>query len=173
MPTWTQDDSTTEIFTYKAGLLSRVAHDLLLRCTSFELTLEEDTVHGHFDASSLMVMGAMKDGVLNPSTLSDKDKRDVLDNVRKHVFKRHEQAKIHFECDELEVEEDHIEGEGRLTIPPRSHDIDFEVQISGGEAVCEVKLHQPDWGISPFTALMGALKIKPDILVRVTVPWKS
>jgi len=173
MPTWTQNDSTAEIFTYKAGLLSRVAHDLLLKCTAFELTLEGDKVHGHFDASSLVVIGAMKNGVVNPSTLSDKDKRDVLDNVRKHVFKRHDPKKIHFECDDLEIEDDHIEGEGTLTIPPRSHDIDFEVQISGGKAVCEVTLHQPDWGITPFTALMGTLKIKPDIRVRMTVPWTS
>jgi hypothetical protein len=30
-------------------------------------------------------------------------------------------------------------------------------------------MHQPDWGIKPFTALLGALKIKPDIELVVRV----
>jgi hypothetical protein len=36
--------------------------------------------------------------------------------------------------------------------------------------VAEIKLHQPDFGIKPFTAALGALKVKPDVVVRVSVP---
>jgi hypothetical protein len=39
--------------------------------------------------------------------------------------------------------------------------------------VAEVKIHQPDFGIKPYTAALGALKVKPDVLVRVSVPRES
>ncbi|MEZ4320129.1 MAG: hypothetical protein R3F61_21800 [Myxococcota bacterium] len=173
MPTWTQADGTCEIFTYKAGLLAAVGHDLKLRCTRFSLTLEDGAVHGDFDGTALEVVGAMRDGTLHPETLSEKDKRDILDNIRNGVFKRHDQQRIHFGCDDLDGDDEVLEGDGILTIPPNEHRIAFEVQVHDDEAVCEVTLHQPDWGISPFKALMGTLKIQPDVRVRITVPWTT
>ena len=173
MPTWTQDDATCEVFTFKAGLLSAVGHDLLLRCTRFSLTLEDDAIHGDFDGGAFEVVGALKNGEIDPDALSDKDKRDILGNIRTHVFKRHEEGAIRFECDELEADDEILEGDGTLFIPPKEHDLSFEVHIEGDKAVCELVLHQPDWGITPFKALMGTLKIKPDIKVRMTVPWTS
>lgn len=171
MPTWTQADATCEIFTYKAGLLSAVGHDLLLRCNKFELTYEDGEVHGRFDGLAMEVVGALKNGQVNPNALSEQDCRDILNNIRVGVFKRHEASDITFMCDDLEEDDELIEGEGTLTIPPNDHDIDFELSIDGDQAVCEVTLHQPDWGIAPFKALMGTLRIQPDIKVRVTVPW--
>lgn len=173
MPTWSQDDATCEILTYKAGLLSAVGHDLLLQCRRFRLTLDDGALEGEFDASDIEVVGAMKKGVLDPNVLSDKDKREILQNMRNGVFKKHDARAVTFVCDDIEEDDDFLEGDGTLTIPPRSHDVAFEVHIADGKAVCEVKLHQPDWGISPFKALMGTLRIQPDITVRMTVPWTS
>ena len=36
-----------------------------------------------------------------------------------------------------------------------------------GDDEAEVTLHQPDYGIKPYSAMFGALKIKPDIRVRL------
>ncbi len=173
MPTFTQDDATCEIFTYKAGLLSAVGHDLLLRCTRFELTVDEESASGTFDGTALEVVGAMKGGAVQTGVLSAKDCADILANIRNAVFKRHEAGRITFESDDFDIDGDTAEGDGTLTIPPRAHDLDFEVSLDDGKAVCEVVLHQPDWGITPFSALMGTLKVKPDVRVRITVPWTN
>lgn len=173
MPTWTQDDGTCEVLTFKAGLLSAVGHDLLFRVGRWELTLSDDAVEGWFDGTSLSVVGAMKGGVLAPGVLSPKDQREILDNLRNHVFKRHRVERITFACDELEVSDHGVDGDGRLTIPPQSHGVSFEAERDGDRLVCEVVLHQPDWGITPFKALMGALRIQPDVRVRIAVPWGS
>ncbi len=173
MPTWTQDDATCEIFTFKAGLLSAVGHDLLLRCNKFELTYDDGEVSGTFDGHAMEVVGALRDGELHAGALSDQDCRDILNNIRTGVFKKHEATAITFHCDDLEEDDDFIEGEGTLTIPPHAHDVDFELSIEDDRAVCEVTLHQPHWGIAPFKALMGTLRIQPDIRVRITVPWTS
>lgn len=173
MPTFDASQATCEIFTYKAGVLAAVGHDLLLRVESFQLTVDEDAVHGTFDGTSMTVVGAVKNGELAPGVLSDKDKAEVLDNIRKYVFKGFQAERITFECNEVDGDDDYLEGEGVLTIPPNQHDVDFEVEIRDGKAVCELKLHQPDWGIKPFSALMGALRVQPDVLVRLTVDWNG
>jgi hypothetical protein len=37
----------------------------------------------------------------------------------------------------------------------------------------EVTLHQPDFRIEPYRAALGALKIKPDVRVRVRIPKRD
>ena len=39
--------------------------------------------------------------------------------------------------------------------------------------VTVVRLHQPDFGIKPYSALLGTLKIKPEVTVRCSVPRAS
>lgn len=172
MPTWTESDARCEVLTFKAGMLSAMGHDLLLAITRFSLTLDDDHVVGTFDGSSLKVLGALNGETLDTDALSERDKRDILTNIQK-VFAGHRQSEIRFEAEDLEVSDDFIEGEGELTIPPHFHAVDFEVAIDGDQATCEIVLHQPHWGITPFKALMGALKIKPDVRIRIVVPWKS
>ncbi|MCB9670520.1 MAG: hypothetical protein H6736_09250 [Alphaproteobacteria bacterium] len=171
MPVFDASSGTCEIFTYKAGLLSAVGHDLLFRVKRWSLTVEDDHIEGTFDGTSFEVVGAIKDGRVAPGALSAKDERDILANIDKHVFKGFRPRDIRFEADDVDVDDDCIEGTGTLAIPPGRHDVRFEAHIEGGKATCRLTLHQPDWGITPFKALMGTLKIKPDIKVRITVPW--
>ncbi len=173
MPRYDADDGRCTVYTYKAGLLSAVGHDLAFRLTRWSLEVEEDRIEGHFDGTSLELLGVVRDGVPVPGVLSASDERQVMDNIRKYVFKGFRPAEIHFVAEDVEIDDDRIEGEGVLTIPPRSHAVPFEVEIDDGEARCSVRLHQPHWGIKPFSALMGTLKIKPDVEVRLTVPWDA
>ncbi|MCK6501917.1 hypothetical protein L6R53_00690 [Myxococcota bacterium] len=171
MTTFRPPQATCTVRVFKAGLLSAMGHDLELRLTRFSLTVDGDRIQGDFDATSLEVVGAIKDGRLDPGALSAKDQRDILDNVRKAVFKGLRPEAVRFEAQGVEQTDEGLAGTGTLTIPPRRHDLDFEVHRAGGKATCEVVLHQPDWGISPFKAPLGVLKIQPDLRVRVEVPW--
>lgn len=173
MPTFDPTTGSCEIRTFKAGLLSAVGHDLAFRVQRWSLTLdpEEERIEGTFDGTSLEVLGAVKDGVVDPGVLSAKEQAEVLENIRKYVFKGFRPAEIAFEAEDVEFDEDAIEGEGTLLIPPGRHAVQFEASVEDGSALCKVRLHQPDFGIVPFKALMGALKIQPDIEVWVTVPF--
>ena len=168
-----QTQGTCIVYTYKAGVLSAVGHDLAIRCERFsiDIDLDDEVIEGRFDATQLTVLGAVKNGVIVDDVLSPKDTAEILANIRNYVLKNHQGAQIRFESDDLEIDDDTIEGDGTLTIPPRSHRVDFEADIEDGRAVCSIKLHQPDFGITPFSALMGALRIQPDILIEVDVPW--
>jgi hypothetical protein len=36
--------------------------------------------------------------------------------------------------------------------------------------VARVRLHQPDLGIKPYSAMLGTLKIQPGVAVEISVP---
>ena len=46
----------------------------------------------------------------------------------------------------------------------------LEGQYHEGRLVAEVRLHQPDFGITPYRALLGALRVRADVLVSLSIP---
>jgi polyisoprenoid-binding protein YceI len=60
--------------------------------------------------------------------------------------------------------------EGTLTLTGVSRPVTVEVRRDGERLVAEVLVHQPAFGIRPYSAMLGALKVRADVLVRVSVP---
>jgi len=48
--------------------------------------------------------------------------------------------------------------------------ISAETRVEGGKQVAEVEIDQPEFGVVPFKAMMGTLKVKPVVRVKVSVP---
>ena len=85
-----------EVYTFKEGLLGRVAHDLRLSVGSFSIEgADAEKVEARFDIASFKVDGAMRDGRLDDSALDDGDKREILDNVRNKIL--HADRPLRFE----------------------------------------------------------------------------
>ena len=166
------DANTAEclVFTYKDGLLSRVGHDLKLRCDRFSVTLEEDRVEATFDAGAWTCVAALKDGRENPGALSNKDKRQILENMRKGVLQPNKYKDIRFRSTAVERDGNALKVKGDLTLHGATRQITASARKVSGKWVAEVELDQTDFGIKPFTALMGTLKVKKNVKVRVSVP---
>ena len=60
--------------------------------------------------------------------------------------------------------------DGDLTLHGVSKALHAETQLEAGRQVASIELHQPDYGITPYKAMMGTLKVKPDVIVRLSVP---
>jgi len=60
--------------------------------------------------------------------------------------------------------------EGTLEMYGKSRSIQTSVRAQGDRWLAEVSIHQPDFGIKPYKAALGALKVKPDVQVRLSVP---
>jgi len=166
------DASTAEclVFTYKDGLLSRVGHDLKLRCDRFTVDLDDEHVQATFDAGAWTCLAALKNGRENPGALSDKDKRQILENMRKSVLEPDRHPEIRFVSTELGREGNALRVRGDLTLCGTTRSISATARRVSGTWVAEVDLDQTHFGIKPFTALMGTLKVKPGVKVRLTVP---
>ena len=163
------------IFTFKDGLLSRLAHDLKLQVRRFSIEADQSTheIHATFDPSSIDVVCAQLDGRDDPSTLSQSDKSKIQDNITKDVLHVKKFPEIRFDSTRVVERGDGYAVEGTLRLHGRSKTIQTGVRVQGPRFVVEVGLHQPDFGIKPYAAALGALKVKPDVVVRVSVPRES
>jgi polyisoprenoid-binding protein YceI len=160
------------LFSYKDGLLARLAHDLKLQVERFSIEVDETTheIKATFDPSSISVVCAQVDGRDDPSTLSQGDKKKIHDNVTKDVLHVRKFPEIRFESTNVVERGQGFAVEGTLHLHGKSKSIQASVRADGSRWVTEVRLHQPDFGIKPYTAAFGALKVKPDVLVRVSAP---
>lgn len=162
------------VFTFKEGLLSAVAHDLKLAVTKLTLDFdpESKSIDAVFDATSLRVACAMKDGLERQDTLSAKDKRDIEDNMAKDVLVTKKHREIRFRSKSVTPVGSGYRILGTLEIRGKVREISLEARTVGDDVRIDARLHQPDFGVKPFSAMLGTIKIKPEIEVRITVPKK-
>lgn len=160
------------VFSFKDGLLARLAHDLKMQVERFSIEVD-DTSHqikATFDPSSIQVVCAQVDGRDNPDTLSRGDKKKIHDNVVNDVLRVRKHPEIRFDSTQVVERGQGFAVEGTLQIHGKSRNIQASVRADDDRWVTEVRVHQPDFGIKPYTAALGALKVKPDVLVRLSVP---
>ena len=163
------------VFSFKDGLLARLAHDLKLQVERFSIEVDETTrqIKATFDPSSLQVVCARVDGRDDLSTLSKGDKKKIYDNVTKDVMRTRKHPEIRFDSTNVVERGEGFAVEGTLQMYGNSRNIQTSVRAEGERWIAEMKIHQPDFGIKPFTAALGALKVKPDVMVRLSVPRES
>lgn len=163
------------LFSFKDGLLARLAHDLKLQVERFSIEVDDTThqITATFDPSSIQVVCARIGGRDDPSTLSRGDKKKIYDNVTKDVLRTRKHPEIRFDSTNVVERGEGFTVEGTLQMYGKSRNIQTSLRANGDRWVVELKLHQPDFGIRPYTAALGALKVKPDVMVRLSVPRHS
>ena len=76
---------SVRISTFKDGLLARLAHDLQIRSTDWEIVVDGDTVRGRFGLAGLKVDSAVEHGRVADGVLSASDRgkieRTMADDV--------------------------------------------------------------------------------------------
>ena len=172
MPTYDSNQAECFIFTFKDGLLSPIAHDLRIRVTSFRVEVDEakTSVVASFDTTSLRVDTPMKDGAENPSALSAADKDKIAAQIRDDVLHSSKHPAASFRSSHVTARGDGgYDLTGELTLHGVSKPIEAQTQLVDGRQQLELTLHQPDFGITPFKAMLGTLKIQPNVKVRIRV----
>lgn len=157
--------ATCTIFTFKDGFLSRIAHDLRIRVKSFWIEADEQRIRAEFDVRSLEVETAMKDGRPHDA-LAPADKEKIRATIAGDVLHTTRHPTVSFESESFDADS----VRGTLKLHGTSRPLSFRIEKSGGERKIRVTLHQPDFGIEPYRAALGALKLKPDVIVELTLP---
>lgn len=175
MPTWGPDRASCEILTFKEGLLSPMAHDLLLRVTRFELEVGErpPSVRAWFDADSLEVVAAVRGGRPAPEVLRDADRDEIRRNALREVLEAGRFPRVTFASTAVSARPGGYEVRGELTLHGTARQISFAVLRGDTGLRAEIPLRQPDFGIRPYSAMMGTLRVKPEVRVRIAAPALS
>ncbi|HRI09772.1 MAG TPA: YceI family protein [Nannocystaceae bacterium] len=167
MPKYDAQSARAEVFTFKEGLFSAMGHDLRIAVTAFQVTVDDQThaISATFDAHSLRVVGPAGGG-----SLSDKDRREIEHNIADEVLDARRYPTIRFTSTRVTPRGEGFEIAGDLELHGQRRAITFTTRREGQNQIASITLHQPDYGIKPYRAPLGVLKIKPDVRVELSLP---
>jgi polyisoprenoid-binding protein YceI len=160
------DNATLRVKTGRHGAAAKAGHDLVIEVKSWEATLtvaddpSASSVELSADPTSLHVV----EGVGGMQALGDDDKADIRKTIDKDVLKKKD---ISFSSSSAEAEGDGLTVSGDLTMGGKSNPVTFTLTGDGGSISGSAKVSQSDWGIKPYSALFGALKVNDDVTVEV------
>lgn len=170
MSTWDAGTARCHVFAWKEGLLSAVGHDVRLEVRSFRVTRDGDLVTATFDPRSVAAVTAVRDGRDAPGTLSAKDLATIDGYVQNDILQSKRYPEISFTSTTFEVEDGEGTITGTLALHGARRTVTGKVTTVGGRLTARLRLSQPDFGITPFKAMLGALRIQPTVDVEVSIP---
>ena len=161
------DDGTLSVRTERTGAAAKAGHDLLIHVTAWEATLEvgddpaATSIELVADAASLRV----REGTGGMKSLGDDDKASIHQTIDDDVLKR---RAITFRSTGVTGGDGRLSVEGELTLAGTTRPLAFDLDVGDDgrlHAVAVVK--QSDWGMKPYSALFGALKVADDVRVEI------
>ena len=158
-----------EVLTFKDGLLSKVAHDLLLELRQFHLETDGARIEGSFALTSLSVEGAMKGGVLDAHGISESDRLDINANVQRRILRTGDFPDAKF-AGEATRGAGGYSVVGKLTLVGKTQDITATARETDGHWRGEAELVPTRGGSQPYKALFGAIRLQDRVIVRFDFP---
>jgi polyisoprenoid-binding protein YceI len=157
------------VYTFKEGLLSKLAHDLLIDVTDFKINLDvpeagftSGSLEMEIQANSLKVVCALKDGE-RTDALKEKDIADIEKDMSGKVLHPDKYPTVNFRSKTIQEKDGGYKINGDLSLHGVTNSIDFDIETNGVNLKGMITLLQTDYGIKPFKAMMGTLKIKNEI----------
>jgi hypothetical protein len=166
------DNGSLVLRTGREGLGSRAGHDLIIEVTDWSAQVDvppggpaEATVSARLEVGSLTV----RDGVGGAKPLTDKDRREIEENARRMLGVDGPLAAT-FESRHVAVDDEHGTIMGSLTLRGTATPVEVRVESSApdryrGTAV----VAQSALGVTPYSAFLGALKVRDDVEVQIEV----
>jgi polyisoprenoid-binding protein YceI len=161
------ESATLSVKTGRSGAAAKAGHDLLIDVTAWQATLEvgedpaETSIVLDADATSLRV----REGTGGIQALGDDDKASIQQTIDDDVLK---QQAIEFRSTAVQAAADgsRLSVQGELTLVGTSAPIAFDLAVGeNGELSGSAVVKQSDWGIKPYSALFGALKVADEVEV--------
>jgi polyisoprenoid-binding protein YceI len=158
------------LMTLRDGLAAQAGHDLTLEPArwSGELVVGDDlapkSLEVRIDMGSLVV----REGTGGLKPLTDRDRREIAVTARKVLAAdRHPEASFTATAFEPAQAGDGVIT-GTLTIAGQSRPLRLTVSHAGpGEYRATTTIVQSDFGIKPYSAFLGSLKVRDGVAVRV------
>jgi len=148
-------NATLTVHTRRAGAAAKAGHDLELLVTRWEGELEAG-VSASLTADSTSLRVQKGEGGMIPLGESDKD--NIHQTIDDEVLKRGDIAFRSTSIDGARVQ-------GDLTIGSTTRPVSFE--LAEEPLAATITLTQSDFGMKPYSALFGALKVHDDVVVEL------
>jgi polyisoprenoid-binding protein YceI len=160
--------------TFRDGLAATAGHDLVIELPrwSGELVVDDDkapeSLEVRIDVGALVV----REGTGGLKPLTDRDRREIATTARK-LLAADQHPETIFSASQFELSGDNAVIEGNLSIRGVARPLRLLVsQAEPGSYRGTGTLVQSAYGLKPYTAFFGALKVRDavDIEVNVVIP---
>jgi polyisoprenoid-binding protein YceI len=159
------ENASLRIRTGRTGGAAKAGHDLVIEVESWQATLEREAQPAltlTADSRSLRVL----EGTGGIKSLSDGDKADIKKTIDKDVLKG---TPIEFRSTDVQ---DGAGGSlsvrGELSIHGRHAPVTFDLATGpDGRLTGSATVTQSAFGMKPYSALFGALKVADDVRVEI------
>ncbi|MFC3978610.1 YceI family protein [Streptosporangium jomthongense] len=152
--------------TTRTGLGAKAGHDLTLEAARWhgEAVVDAEdparsSVSVEVDATSFQV----RKGVGGVRPLSDADRRDILRNIGEKVLGTARHPVIAFRSSLVAGAPEAFRVEGDLTLAGVTRPVTIDALLADGRVRGSVTLTQSRWGIKPYSALFGALRLSDEV----------
>lgn len=166
------DQGTIKVRTGVAGSASRMGHRLVLNVEDWSAEVEMTdgapvSVHFRADLGSLQVESGT--GGVTPLTVVD---RQVIRRNAGKVLDSGEYPEVTFSCTEVAVADGAMSVSGDLTIHGQTQPLTTNLDLAGTRVTASIPVVQSDFGIRPYSAMLGQLKVSDEVTVDldITVP---
>jgi len=179
--TLSNENGNFKIRTSREGIGARAGHDLTIQVTRWEAVTRSEgappEVTAEVDAGSLQIL----EGSGGVKPLTDGDRADIKSDLQKKVLESERYPRIAFQAKEWQLLSDdpnHLRAtlSGELELHGQRSPLELDVDLQRVDGTIRVKatgaVVQSRWGIKPFTAFLGALKVADpvEIEVEATLP---
>jgi polyisoprenoid-binding protein YceI len=169
MPALGPQDGTLTVRTGRKGAASKAGHDLTIEVTRWEATLElgdSPSMSLKADSRSFKVL----QGTGGVKSLDEDDKANIQQTIDDEVLKG---SSIEFRSTGVAVDGERLSVHGDLAIGSKTQPIAFDLLVSGGRLAGSAVVNQPSWGIKPYSALFGTLKVADEVTVSIDARIKE
>jgi hypothetical protein len=167
MPTYVlgPDSGTLIVRTGKGGAASKAGHNLRMEVTDWRATLDlgdEPALTVSADPRSLRVI----DGSGGVMPLGDEEKKAIAKTIDDDVLKG---KPIEFTSTRVDAGDDgRLDVEGELQLFDKRRPIAFALTVGDdGHVTGSAKVTHSDFGVKPYSALFGTLKVADGVEVAV------
>ena len=160
------EEGTLSVQTKRGGAAAKAGHDLVIEVGfwSATLTLADDAAESSVELSADPNSLRVVEGSGGMQELGPDDIANIEQTIDDEVL---EGKEITFRSTTVKTDGDRIRVDGELGIGERSGPIGFELAVGdAGVLSASAVVKQSDWGIKPYSALFGALKVRDEVVVK-------
>lgn len=157
---------------FREGMAKKAGHDLIIDVNSWKATatIAENPAESSFSATADVGSMTVREGVGGVKPLSEGDKNDIKKNITQKILTSPE---VSFTSTAVQPNGDAATVTGDMRIMGKTAPASVKLAKEGSKVKGNFSVVQSNWGIKPFQAMMGALKVKDQVEIELEADLPS
>ncbi|WP_188187914.1 YceI family protein [Nonomuraea sp. SYSU D8015] len=157
------------IRTGRSGLGAKAGHDLTLEATRWQADI---TLAGGDPAASSVTVSVdpesfeIRQATGGVKPLTDADRAEIQKNVREKILHTRSHPEITFRSTRIAGKAESFSVDGDLTLAGTTRPITVNARLEGDRVQGTATVVQSRWGIRPYSALFGALRLRDEVEIE-------